>query len=71
MMEGLVFNDGQPDFYYRMVAYLLKAGREAEALIFFGEALLEDYENHLLLLSYYPEAINNENINQLIEIYKT
>jgi len=71
MMEGLVFNDGQPEFYYRMVAYLLKAGREAEALIFFGEALLEDYDNHLLLLSYYPEAINNENINQLIEIYKT
>lgn len=71
MMEGLVFNDGQSDFYYRLVAYLLKAGREAEALIFFGEALLEDYDNHQLLLSYYPEAINNENINQLIEIYKT
>jgi tetratricopeptide (TPR) repeat protein len=71
MFEGMVYNEEQAEYYYRMVAYLLKTGRESEALIYFGEALLEDYENHHLLFSYYPEAINNQNINQLLEIYKT
>ena len=71
MMEGLDFNEEQSVYYYRLVAYLLKAGREAEALVFFGEALLMDYKNYRLLLDYYPEAINNQNINHLIEIYKT
>ena len=71
MMEGLVFNEDQPRFYYRLVAYLLKSGREAEALIYMGEALLENYDQHYLLFQYYPEAINNLNINQLLEIYKT
>jgi tetratricopeptide (TPR) repeat protein len=69
--EGMVYNVDQPDYYYRLAAYLLKASREPEALIYLGEALLEDYEAHHLLLSYYPEAINNQNIIQLLEIYKT
>ena len=71
MMEGMIYHEQEPEFNYRLAAYLLKASREAEALIYLGEGLLEDYEKHLLLLNYYPEAINNQNVLHLLEIYKT
>ena len=71
LMEGMIYHEEGPEFNYRLAAYLLKASREAEALIYLGEALLEDYEKHKLFLNYYPEAINNQNVLHLLEIYKT
>ena len=71
MREGLIFNEENVEFNYRMVAYLLQEGKESEALMFLEEALDLDYDEHYLLLDYFPEAINNQNINQLLEIYKT
>ena len=71
MMEGLSFHGEKAEFNFRMAAYLLKSGKEPEALIFLGEALLEDYDSYHLLFDYYNEAINNINVNQLIQIFKS
>jgi len=71
MMEGLSFHGEDAAFNYRMAALLLKGGKEPEALIFLGEALLENYNNNYMLFEYYKEAINNSNVNQLIHIFKS
>lgn len=71
MMEGLAYCEGEAEFYYRLSAFLLKSGNESEALLFLGEALLEDYDLHTLLFEYFPEAANNKNINHLIAIYNS
>jgi tetratricopeptide (TPR) repeat protein len=71
MMEGLSFHGHLAAYNYRMAALLLKGGKESEALIFLGEALLEDYENHHLFFDYFKEAENNTNVNQLIQIFKS
>lgn len=71
MMEGISFHGENASFNYRMTAFLLKNGNEPEALIFLGEALLEDYTSNHLLFDYYKEAINNSNVNQLIQIFKS
>lgn len=71
MMEGLSFHGENALFNYRMTAFLLKNGNEPEALIFLGEALLEDYDANHLLFDYFKEAINNNNVNQLIQIFKS
>jgi len=70
LLEGLAMTEDYPEFFYRLCACMLKAGREAEALMFLGDGLLEDYEKYPSLFNYYPEAQNNLNVNQLIEIYK-
>ena len=71
MMEGLSFHGENAIFNYRMTALLLKSGNEPEALIFLGEALLGDYDAQHLLFDYFKEAINNNNVNQLIQIFKS
>jgi len=71
MMEGLGFHGQEAEYNYRIAALLLKAGQESEALIFLGEALLEDYDKNQLFFDYFKEAINNTNVNQLIQIFKS
>jgi tetratricopeptide (TPR) repeat protein len=71
LMEGLAFHGESAIYNYRMCALLLKSGNEPEALIFLGEALMEDYDSNHLLFDYFKEAINNNNVNQLIQIFKS
>ncbi len=71
MMEGLAFQGQKAEYNYRLAALLLKSGKESEALIFLGEALLEDYDKNELFFDYYKEARNNNNVNQLIQIFKS
>jgi len=57
-------------FKYRLVDYLLRAGKEQEALLALEEALLADHAGHEELLKHYPQAAQMPQVMHLIELYR-
>ncbi len=57
-------------FKYRLVSYLLRAGKDQEALLALEEALSAHFAGHEQLLAHYPEAARMPQITHLIELYR-
>jgi len=55
---------------YFKVAVLLEMNKFATAYHLFERALANDYDNHTLLFSFFNEAKNDQNILELIDLYK-
>lgn len=54
----------------RLASYLLRCGREQQALLELEEALTTDFDSHSLLLEHYPEARSMPQVMHLIELYR-
>jgi tetratricopeptide (TPR) repeat protein len=59
-----------PRYRYRLVSYLLRAGREQQALLELEEALMADHASHVLLLEHLPEAAAMPQIIHLLDLYR-
>lgn len=59
-----------PRYRYRLVSYLLQAGREQQALLELEEALTADHAGHRQLLTHWPEASKMPQVMHLIELYR-
>ncbi len=70
LKEGELVHKLDPRFRYRVVSYLLRAGRIQEALIELEEALMADHAAHEQLISHYPEAMHLPQVTHLLELYR-
>jgi len=68
--EGEMVHKLNAKFKYRMVSYLLRAGREQQALLELEEALMADHASHTELLEHYPEAAHLPQVLHLLELYR-
>ena len=53
-----------------MASYLLRCGRQQQALLELEEALMADHAGHAQLLEHHPEAAAMPQVMHLIELYK-
>ena len=55
---------------YRLVGYLLRCGREQQALLELEEALTNDHAGHSQLLERFPETADMPQVLHLLELYR-
>ena len=70
LKEGELVHKLDPRFRYRMVSYLLRAGRLQEALLELEEALMADHAAHEQLIAHHPEALHLPQVAHLLELYR-
>jgi tetratricopeptide (TPR) repeat protein len=70
VLTDLMLKVQSPDLKYRMVAYLLFEGQKSEALTQLESALQSNYEAHEKLFDYLPDLKNNNQVSELLEIYR-
>ncbi|MBK8340554.1 MAG: tetratricopeptide repeat protein [Flavobacteriales bacterium] len=70
LRDGELVHKLNSRFKYRMVSYLLRSGKEQQALLDLEEALMADHSGHTQLLEHYPEAAAMPQVMHLIELYK-
>ncbi len=70
LREGEMVHKLNSRFRYRMISYLLRAGREQQAMLEMEEALTVDHASHTLLFEHYPEAAAMPQIIHLLELYR-
>ncbi len=68
--EGEQVHKFNARFKYRLVSYLLRAGREQQALLELEEALMADHAAHVQLLEHWPEAAKLPQVIHLLELYR-
>lgn len=68
--EGAQVHKFTARFKYRLVSYLLRAGREQQALLELEEALMADHAAHVQLLEHWPEAAKIPQVIHLLELYR-
>jgi tetratricopeptide (TPR) repeat protein len=68
--EGEMVHKLNPKYKYRLASYLLRAGREQQALLELEEALMADHAAHTTLLEHYPEAAKLPQVLHLLELYR-
>lgn len=56
-------------YKYRLTSYLLRCGREQQALLELEEALMSDHSCHNTLLEHYPEVANMPQVTHLLDLY--
>lgn len=57
-------------YKYRLTSYLLRCGREQQALCELEEALMADHALHTTLFEHYPEAERIPQVIHLLDLYK-
>ena len=70
LKEGEVVHKLNARYRYRLVSYLLRTGREQEALLELEEALMADHATHDQLLSHFPEVMQMPQVVHLLELYR-
>jgi len=70
LKEGEQVHKLDARFRYRVVSYLLRAGRMQEALLDLEDALVADHAAHELLVAHYPEALHLPQVAHLLELYR-
>jgi tetratricopeptide (TPR) repeat protein len=68
--EGEMVHKLNPRYRYRLTSYLLRCGREQQALLELEEALMNDFAGHTQLLEHMPEAANMPQVTHLLELYR-
>jgi tetratricopeptide (TPR) repeat protein len=70
LREGEMVHKLNSRYRYRLVSYLLRAGREQQALLEMEEALMADHAAHTQLFEHFPEAASMPQIIHLLELYR-
>jgi tetratricopeptide (TPR) repeat protein len=70
LSEGELVHKLNARYKYRLVSYLLRCGREQQALSELEEALMADHAAHTTLLEHYPEAAQLPQVMHLLELYR-
>ena len=68
--EGEMVHKLNAKYKYRVASYLLRCGREQQALLELEEALMADHTCHNTLLEHYPEVTNMPQVMHLLDLYK-
>lgn len=70
LMDGIKHHPNYAELQYRMAAYLIYAGKKAEALEYLHEALNQDFEKHVEMFEEFPQLKDNVSLVELIESYR-
>ncbi len=70
LKEGELVHKLNAKYKYRVASYLLRCGREQQALLELEEALMADHTCHNTLLEHYPEVTNMPQVMHLLDLYK-
>lgn len=70
LLEGLNVNPDEPSLLYRMVAYLLRAGRFQESMQYLETALLIDFDAHTTLYEFFDDLQTQKVIFRMVEHYR-
>ena len=70
LREGEIVHKLAPRYRYRLVSYLLRAGRVQQALLELEDALMTDHGGHKDLLEHYPEAGRMPQVVHLLDLYR-
>ena len=57
-------------YQYRNVSYLLRTGREQQALLALEQVLAHDHAGHTQLFEHYPAAAELPQVIHLVELYR-
>jgi tetratricopeptide (TPR) repeat protein len=68
--NNLEYYNFEADLLYRLGVYYYLNGKLKTALLYIENALQKDYKAHIKMIDYLPEIVYNNEIMQLIEIYK-
>lgn len=69
LQEGEMVHKLNARYLYRLASYLLRCGREQQALLVLEDALMSDFAAHTTLLEHYPEVANMPQVMHLLELY--
>jgi len=58
------------ELYYRMTAYLISQGNYKEGFIFLENALILDFEKHVLLFEFFPELETQKALIKIIDQFR-
>lgn len=70
MRECEMVHKLNPRYRYRLASYLLRCGREQDALLELEVALEEDHAGHTELIEHHPEVKQMPQVMHLIELYR-
>lgn len=69
-LSGLDELPEDAEIYYRTVAYMILAGNYKEAFNFLENALILDYDKHVLLFEFFPELETQKALMKIIDQFK-
>ncbi len=68
--EGEMVHKLNPKYKYRLASYLLRCGKEQQALLELEEALSADFADHTQFMEHYPEGATLPQVMHLVELYR-
>jgi hypothetical protein len=60
----------ESEFFYRMTAYLIEAGKFKEAMHYLENGLILNFEGHTQLFDFFPKPETQKALFKLIEQYR-
>ena len=69
-LKGIEEVPDDSDLYYRITAYYIAAGHYKEAFRYLENALVLNFENHKVLLEFFPKLQTQKALFKIIEQYR-
>jgi len=70
LLQGMEELPHEPDFFYRMTAYLIEAGKFKEAMHYLENGLILNFEGHSVLFDFFPKLETQKALFKIIEQYR-
>src|SRR5260221_521196 len=70
LLQGMEEIPHEPEFFYRMTAYLIEAGKFKEAMHYLENGLILNFEGHSQLFDFFPKPETQKALFKLIEQYR-
>jgi tetratricopeptide (TPR) repeat protein len=70
MLQGIEEIPNEPDFLYRLAAYLIEAGKFKDAFNYLENALILDFDGHTVLFDFFPKPETQKALFKIIDQYR-
>ena len=70
IQKGIEQLPDDSDLYYRATAYLIAAGKYKDAFVYLENALVLNFENHTVLLEFFPKLQTQKALFKIIDQYR-
>jgi len=70
LLQGMEEIPNEPDFLYRMAAYLIESGKFKEAFSYLENALILNFEGHTVLFDFFPKPETQKALYKIIDQYR-
>ena len=70
IINGLEETPDEADYFYRITAYLISAGKYKEAFNYLENALILDFDNHTVLFDFFPQLETQKALYKIIDQFR-